>query len=66
MWVFLSRRLRLWLLLAVALPLARSIVHALASRAQRRAPDGRPTKLLTRADSLVSSVARRAEKRRGR
>jgi hypothetical protein len=31
MWVFLSARLRAWLLLAIALPLARLLVHRLAS-----------------------------------
>src|SRR2546430_8523082 len=38
MWVFLSARLRTWLLLAVALPLARLLVHRLAVAAQRRDP----------------------------
>ena len=36
MWLFLSRRLRMWLLLAVALPIARMVVHRLAVVAERR------------------------------
>ena len=43
MWAFFSRRLRMWLLLAIALPLIQALVHrlALASRAPRSVyPDG--------------------------
>ena len=29
MWAFFSRRLRMWLLLAIALPLTRALVHRL-------------------------------------
>jgi hypothetical protein len=36
MWVFLSVRLRRWLLMAIALPLARFLVHRLALAADRR------------------------------
>ena len=36
MWVFLSARLRIWLLLAIALPLARLLVHRLAVADERR------------------------------
>jgi len=30
MWAFFSRRLRMWLLLAIALPLTRALVHRMA------------------------------------
>jgi hypothetical protein len=30
MWAFFSRRLRTWLLLAIALPLTRALVHRMA------------------------------------
>ena len=42
MWVFLSRRLRTWLLLAIALPLARVFIHRLALAAERRDASARP------------------------
>src|SRR4029077_15782907 len=38
MWVFLSSRLRTWLLLAIALPLARLLVHRLAVAADHHDP----------------------------
>ena len=38
MWVFLFSRLQTWLLLAIALPLARLPVHHLAVTADRRDP----------------------------
>jgi len=43
MWAFLSARLRTWLLLAVALPVAGLPVHRLAVAAERDdPPPGRP------------------------
>jgi hypothetical protein len=47
---FLSARLRTWLLLAVALPLARLLVLRLAGAAGR-GPSARTVKLLHQADS---------------
>jgi len=64
MWVFLSARLRTWLLLAVALPLARLLVHRLAVAAERRDPSGRTAKLLHQADSAVTTVAGHTPSRR--
>jgi len=64
MWVFLSRKLRVWLLLAVALPLARVLVHRLAVAAERR--DARSARLLRHADSAVTSVSQRSGRRPGR
>ncbi len=63
MWVFLSARLRAWLLLAIALPLARLLVHRLAVAAERRDPSARRAKLLHRADSAVTAVSGRASRR---
>jgi hypothetical protein len=40
MWAFFSGRLRLWLLVAVALPLARAVVHRLALRPPPDGPAG--------------------------
>ena len=46
MWAFFSRRLRTWLLLAIALPLAQALVHRLALAAERRDPSTRTAKTL--------------------
>jgi hypothetical protein len=59
MWVFLSARLRAWLLLAIALPLARLLVHGLAVAAERHDPSARTAKLFRRADSAVTVVSGR-------
>jgi len=63
MWVFLTARLRTWLLLAVALPLARLLVHRLAVAAERRDPAARRARLLRQADSAVTAVTDRASRR---
>jgi hypothetical protein len=63
MWAFFSRRLRMWLLLAIALPLAQALVHRLALAAEHRDPSTRTARTLLRADSAVSSVSRRAARR---
>jgi hypothetical protein len=63
MWVFLSARLRTWLLLAIALPLARLFVHRLAVAAERHDPSARRAKLLRRADSAVTAVSGRSSRR---
>jgi hypothetical protein len=63
MWVFLSARLRTWLLLAIALPLARLLVHRFAVAAERRDASARTAKLLHQADSAVTAVSGRASRR---
>jgi hypothetical protein len=63
MWVFLSARLRTWLLLAIALPLARLVVHGLAVAAERHDPSARAARLLSRADSAVTAVSGRFSRR---
>jgi hypothetical protein len=66
MWVFVSSRLRMWLLMAVALPLARFLVHQIARAAHQRRPDATTTRLLDNADSAMTSVSERARRyRRG-
>jgi hypothetical protein len=62
MWAFFSKRLRVWLLVAVALPLARAVVHRLAETAERRDPSARAAKVLHQADSTVTAVSRRASR----
>ena len=66
MWVFLSGRLRTWLLLAIALPLARLLVHGHAGDPERHDPSARTAKLLRRADSAVTAVSGRASRKAGR
>ena len=63
MWVFLSVRLRRWLLMVIALPLARFLVHRLALTAARRDPSARTARALHQADSAVTAVSRRATRR---
>ncbi|MGB6582041.1 MAG: hypothetical protein WBF34_29415 [Streptosporangiaceae bacterium] len=63
MWAFFSRRLRTWLLLAIALPLTRALVHRVALAAGRREPSTRTAKALHQADSAVTAVSRRTARR---
>ena len=64
MWVFLTARLRTWLLLAIALPLARLLVHRLAVAAEHRGSSARTAKLLHHADSAVTAAAEHTNARR--
>jgi hypothetical protein len=63
MWIFLSARLRKWLLLVVALPVARLLVHRLAVAAEHRDPSARTAKVLRGADSAMAAVSGRASRR---
>jgi hypothetical protein len=66
MWVFFSKRLRMWLLLAIALPLTRALVHRLAVAAERRDASTRTAKALHQADSAVTSVSQRTARKKKR
>lgn len=66
MWVFLTRRLRMWLLIAIALPLARFLVHRLATAASTRNPHSTTSRTLQSANSAMTSVSQRAKQRRRR
>ena len=63
MWAFFTRRLRMWLLLAIALPLTRALVHRLALAAERRDPSTRAARALHQADSTVTAVSRRSARK---
>ena len=63
MWVFLSARLRTWLLLAIALPLARLLVHRLAVAAERHDPSARGANLLRRTDLALTGLSGRSSRR---
>lgn len=60
MWMLASRRIRAWVLLAVALPLVRTVVHKAVIREQSRRPDAMPARLLARTDSALTTVSGRA------
>ena len=62
MWAFFSRRLRMWLLLAIAVPLIRALVRRMALAAERRDPSTRTAKALHQADSTVTAVSRKDPK----
>lgn len=62
MWIFFSRRLRAWLLLAIALPLTRALVHRLALASERRAST-RTAKALHQADSAITAVSEKAARK---
>jgi hypothetical protein len=66
MFVFLFARLRNWLLLAIAVPLVRMLVHRLAVAADRHDPSTRVAKVLHQADSGVAAVSRRTSRRAAR
>ena len=53
----------MWVLLAVALPLARTVVHRMALAADRRDPRSRSARALRQADSTVTAVSRRVSRR---
>jgi hypothetical protein len=64
-WGLFSRRLRMWLLLAIALPLIQTLTNRLALPAERRDPSTR-TEILLQADSAVGAVSLRAARRQTR
>ena len=63
MWVFLSRRLRTWFLLVVALPLVRVIVARLARLAEHRRPGSATARVLRQSDALMQRRGRRRSRR---
>ena len=63
MWLFFSRRLRTWILLAIALPLARALVHRLALAAEERDASTRTARTLHQADSAVTAVSQRTARK---
>jgi hypothetical protein len=64
MWALLSTRLRTWLLLAIALPVARMLVHRLAASAQARWPDAPSSTVLCRVDEMLTRLSSRAGRKR--
>jgi hypothetical protein len=66
MWLFISKRIRTWLLLAVGLPLTRLAVHRLAVAADRHDESARTARALRTADSAITAVSRHASRRKAR
>ena len=63
--LFLSRRFRTWLILAVVLPAMRMLVRRGATLAARRYPNTLAASILGHGDALLGSAAARRN-RRGR
>ncbi len=59
MWLFITARLRQWLILAVALPLATLVVRLVRQAIEKRTGQTRLTRVLSSAESL-------GRRRRGR
>ncbi len=66
MWVLLSTRLRTWLLVAIAVPVARALIHRAARRAAASKPDGTTSRALTRADTALTRWSTRRRERKQR
>ncbi len=64
MWLFLSRRLRTWLLLTVALPLAASLLETLGVKVGSR--NQRAGDLLRQAGGYARTPVTRGQRRRAR
>ncbi len=64
MWALLSTRLRTWLLLAIAVPIARRILHRAALRAATKNPGSSTSTMLTRADGTLTRWVDRRRARR--
>jgi hypothetical protein len=63
MWLFLTARLRQWLILAVLVPVVTTLVHVIRTRIEARSGSTRLTRLLARLEGLGQ---RRGRGRRGR
>ena len=59
MWFLISRRLRAWLLLTIALPVLRLLLHRASRMAAQRRPDGSLAGVLQTADRAASRFGRR-------
>jgi hypothetical protein len=66
MWVFISKKVRTWLLLTVGLPLIRLAVHRLAVAADRHDESARIARALRKADSAITAVSRRTSRGKAR
>jgi hypothetical protein len=62
MWLFITRRLRTWLIFALVVPIATTVVHLIREMIEKRTGNTR----LTRALTAIEDVGRSRSRRRGR
>jgi hypothetical protein len=60
-WVLLSSRIRTWLMLAVAVPVLRSVLRRASASASRRDPSSTAARALRSADAGLSRLDRRTD-----
>jgi hypothetical protein len=65
-WVLLSSRLRTWLLLAIAVPILRTVLRRASTSAARRDPNSSAARALRSVDSGLSRFDRRERRERRR
>jgi hypothetical protein len=51
MWLFVFRRLRMWLILVIVMPVLRTVIRRAAMRIRASNPDGHLARVLGRLDS---------------
>ncbi len=64
MWVFFTSRLRQWLILAVAVPLATVVVRTVRRRIEQRTGETRLTRGLGQVENLGRRARRKQRKQR--
>ena len=64
MWLFLSSRIRTWLLFSIAVPVLAKAVHSATERARASNPSSRTTSALSAADATLRRLSRRRTRRR--
>jgi len=63
MWLFLTARIRQWVIFAIAVPLATTVVHLLRKKLEARSGPTRLTRALTTVENLGRSRSRRRRRR---
>ena len=63
MWLFLTRRLRMWLILTVVVPLASGLLRRIGLRLERRNGPSRTSDALLKAGELGDRARRRVRRR---
>ena len=66
MWLFLTRRLRMWLILTVVVPLTSGVLRRLGTSLERRKGSTVVSRGLLRAGALGDRLGRRTKGRRDR
>jgi hypothetical protein len=65
MWLFLTARLRQWVILAVLVPLVTTLVHVIRTRLEARSGSTRLTRLLTKLEGEGRRRGRRGRRSKG-